>query len=462
MNFYGNYKSPLGYQTGENHIDTYGVDHSGFSTRDELEYQFARQNKENQLIQNYNNQGITKNYPQQGTNFWGNSDNNYGFGSSNIHDNIENRNNNPFENTVNTFGLSQTGQSYGLENNNQNQNLSWPQSYGLGSENQTFGQENNNSTQWGLNNNPLEQNNNNNTLSGNLFGNNNLFNQNQNVWNRNQYQTQAPSRYNLKDLTDRLQQYQNNALGNSNSTFNSGLNNGSIFSPNNMQSLNLNASSALYPQQNSFNSYSQPYQLAQNSLPNSGSDVASGKIDYSLYGNDFSKEFINEMLNDKEFNQILNEYIIPNEGGLSDKPNDRGKLTKFGISKNTYPNEDILNLTRERANAIIYRDFYKWNGLSKLPYPIRGFVVDYGMPSSPLNAIKTVHKGLGLPSNGNIIGPATMEKIKNFSQQDYEKFLEQYKQSMLEYYNNIVKNDSTQKGNLEGWLNRANRAHLGK
>ena len=55
---------------------------------------------------------------------------------------------------------------------------------------------------------------------------------------------------------------------------NSGLNNSSIFSPNNMQNLNLNVSSALYPQQNSFSTYSQPYQLAQNSLPNSGSDVA--------------------------------------------------------------------------------------------------------------------------------------------------------------------------------------------
>ena len=204
------------------------------------------------------------------------------------------------------------------------------------------------------------------------------------------------------------------------------------------------------------------YKVAQNNKWNIANDAKTNNINYSLYGNGFSKEFIDEMVNDKEFNQILNEYIIPNEGGLSDKPNDRGKLTKFGISKNTYPNEDILNLTRERANAIIYRDFYKWNGLNKLPYPIRGFVVDYGMPSSPLNAIKTVHKVLGLPSNGNIIGPATMEKLKNFSQQDYEKFLEQYKQSMLEYYNNIVKNDSTQKGNLEGWLNRANRAHLGK
>ena len=85
----------------------------------------------------------------------------------------------------------------------------------------------------------------------------------------------------MKDLTDRLQQYQNNAWWNSNSTLNSGLNNSSIFSPNNMQSLNLNASSALYPQQNSFSTYSQPYQLAQNSLPNSGSDVVKPR-DYKL------------------------------------------------------------------------------------------------------------------------------------------------------------------------------------
>ena len=181
------------------------------------------------------------------------------------------------------------------------------------------------------------------------------------------------------------------------------------------------------------------HNAGQNIRGNTLNDNKHSNIDYSRYGAGFSKEFIDKMTQDNEFNKILDDYIIPNEGGLVNSPDDRGQLTKFGISKNTYPNEDILNLTRERANAIIYRDFYKWNGLNKLPYPIRGFVVDYGMPSSPLNAIKTVHKVLGLPSNGNIIGPVTMKKLKNFSQQDYEKFLEQYKQSMLEYYNNIVK-----------------------
>ena len=109
MDFYSKYKSPLGYQTGENQIDSYGVDHSGFTLRDEIAYQMARQQRENQIIKNYNNQGITQDYPQYGTNFWGSSpENNYGFGTSKIHDNIENMNNNPFENTVNTFGQSQT------------------------------------------------------------------------------------------------------------------------------------------------------------------------------------------------------------------------------------------------------------------------------------------------------------------------------------------------------------------
>ena len=102
MDFYSKYKSPLGYQTGENQIDSYGVDHSGFTLRDEIAYQMARQQRENQIIKNYNNQGITQDYPQSGNNFWGNSpDNNFGFGSSQISSNIENMQNTPVLNVQN-------------------------------------------------------------------------------------------------------------------------------------------------------------------------------------------------------------------------------------------------------------------------------------------------------------------------------------------------------------------------
>ncbi|MBQ8482521.1 MAG: hypothetical protein IJ532_08325 [Alphaproteobacteria bacterium] len=90
MDLYEKYKSPLGYEIGDDGVDSYGVNHRGFSTRDELEYQMARQQREQQLMQNYNSQGITQDYPQYGTNFWGdNTDNNYGFGSSNIGGNVK-------------------------------------------------------------------------------------------------------------------------------------------------------------------------------------------------------------------------------------------------------------------------------------------------------------------------------------------------------------------------------------
>ena len=91
---YNKYISPLGYQTGgANMIDTYGVNHSGFSISDELAYQTARQKRENELIEQLNAQGITSNYPQYSTNFWGNPANNYGFGMTNIAANIANMKN---------------------------------------------------------------------------------------------------------------------------------------------------------------------------------------------------------------------------------------------------------------------------------------------------------------------------------------------------------------------------------
>jgi hypothetical protein len=91
MDIWDEIKKLSGYQSGNGGVDSYGVDHSGFSTRDELEYQSARLARENQLAEGFAKQGIAEeNYPQFGTNFWGGTpENNYGFGTSNIKQNIE-------------------------------------------------------------------------------------------------------------------------------------------------------------------------------------------------------------------------------------------------------------------------------------------------------------------------------------------------------------------------------------
>ena len=64
MDFFKKYTTPFGYVTDGNQADEYGIDHSGFSTRDEPEYQFARQEREMQLADILNRQGIEQqNYP---------------------------------------------------------------------------------------------------------------------------------------------------------------------------------------------------------------------------------------------------------------------------------------------------------------------------------------------------------------------------------------------------------------
>ena len=75
----------LGYRALKNGYDTYGVDHSQFTTREEVEYQDKRIKREEELMKQQRNMGITGNYIQYGTNFWNKSpENNYGFGGSEV------------------------------------------------------------------------------------------------------------------------------------------------------------------------------------------------------------------------------------------------------------------------------------------------------------------------------------------------------------------------------------------
>lgn len=205
-----------------------------------------------------------------------------------------------------------------------------------------------------------------------------------------------------------------------------------------------------------------PKQYASNEYAGTKSDAdkkEEAKIDYSKYGNGFTKGFIDELVSDVEFNSIINEYLAPNEGGYNNDKDDSGGETNMGISKNTHKNEDIEGMTRERANAIFYRDYYKWNGIDKLPYKIRGFIVDFGICSQPLMAIKMTHRVLGIPE-GNIIGKTTLDKFKRFTQRDYEDFLERYRAEMIKYFYKVVQANPRKKKFLNGWINRAKKAHL--
>lgn len=57
------------------------------------------------------------------------------------------------------------------------------------------------------------------------------------------------------------------------------------------------------------------------------------------------------------FDQAI-EVVLKHEGGYVNHPKDPGGETKFGISKRTYPETDIKNLTRETAKRIYFEDWW--------------------------------------------------------------------------------------------------------
>jgi lysozyme family protein len=62
---------------------------------------------------------------------------------------------------------------------------------------------------------------------------------------------------------------------------------------------------------------------------------------------------------DSKFEQCI-KFVLDYEGRFyENNPNDPGGETKYGISKKSYPNIDIKNLTEEQAKAIYLQDYWR-------------------------------------------------------------------------------------------------------
>lgn len=106
------------------------------------------------------------------------------------------------------------------------------------------------------------------------------------------------------------------------------------------------------------------------------------------------------------FNRAFQE-LIGHEGGYVNHPNDPGGETKYGITKRTYPMEDIRNLTLERAKEIYKRDF--WDPLhgDELPWLVAFNLFDAAVNHGRGTAIRLMQRASEVADDG-IIGPITM------------------------------------------------------
>lgn len=106
--------------------------------------------------------------------------------------------------------------------------------------------------------------------------------------------------------------------------------------------------------------------------------------------------------------------IIELEGGYVNDPADPGGETKYGISKKAHPNEDIANLTKERA-AEIYRDRY-WNPTAARIYDVAprlaAVVFDSAVNQGNGAAAKMLQAVVHASQDG-IIGPNTIAALQD-------------------------------------------------
>lgn len=98
---------------------------------------------------------------------------------------------------------------------------------------------------------------------------------------------------------------------------------------------------------------------------------------------------------------------LAHEGGYVNDPHDPGGETRFGISKRSYPREDIRNMTRARAAQIYRRDFWDAVCGDDLPAGLDLVAFDAAVNSGVSRGARWIQQPLGVAADGRV-GPATI------------------------------------------------------
>lgn len=103
--------------------------------------------------------------------------------------------------------------------------------------------------------------------------------------------------------------------------------------------------------------------------------------------------------------------LIGHEGGYVNHPDDPGGETNFGISKRSYPGEDIAGMTLDRAKVIYFRDYWLKAGCDKLPHPVDFLQFDAAVNSGVVIANMWLQRAVGTAEDG-VLGPITLAAVE--------------------------------------------------
>lgn len=147
------------------------------------------------------------------------------------------------------------------------------------------------------------------------------------------------------------------------------------------------------------------------------------------------------------------KVVLRNEGGYVNHPNDPGGETNFGIAKRFYPNEDIKNLTKERAIEIFYKDYWLPMNLEDIENEeLILQLFDFGVNVGRKVAIRVLQRLIKVDDDG-IIGKETITAINTQDQSIVDKF----KRRRKIFYMNLAAKKPKLEVFLMGWLRRVDK-----
>ncbi len=105
------------------------------------------------------------------------------------------------------------------------------------------------------------------------------------------------------------------------------------------------------------------------------------------------------------------------EGGYVNDPSDPGGETNWGISKRSYPNVNIKELTRDSAKLIYQRDFWSRLRADNLPDSVSFQLFDFAVNSGIETAVRYLQRACGVADDG-YWGPVSARAVAATSEAD--------------------------------------------
>jgi len=146
------------------------------------------------------------------------------------------------------------------------------------------------------------------------------------------------------------------------------------------------------------------------------------------------------------------KFVREAEGGYYNHPNDPGGETMYGITKRDYPDLDIKNLSREKADEIFFNDYWTPSVADKLPEPVFISYFDSAVNTGRTQANRFLQRALGVSADGKV-GPITLKAIEKADPKNLAYKIIDQRQT---FYENLAKTKPKLKVFLKGWTNRNN------